>query len=311
MSRLAEIVSRFPIRKKDDQKEAFLRQAQAWCRQMGYAAKVEAAGKNGRHKNLVAGDAEAARVIFTAHYDTPANMILPNLIIPRNLPLFFAYQLLVVGLLVIVGLGIALGAFALVRDRRVLILSFLLVYYALLLFMVMGPANKNNVNDNTSGVAAVLRVMELLPPEQRGLAAFILFDNEEKGTKGSKAFALAHSNVKKGTLVINLDCVGVGEHLLLVAKSFARTKAEYPLLEQAFADQPGMTPHFFPSSGGVMNSDQKNFRCGVGVVACKRKKLVGYYTPDIHTRRDTEAREKNIEYAAQGMARFVNTLSQI
>ena len=48
----------------------------------------------------------AARVIFTAHYDTPSNMVLPNLIIPRNLPLYFAYQFGVILLLfLLVGVG--------------------------------------------------------------------------------------------------------------------------------------------------------------------------------------------------------------
>ena len=54
----------------------------------------------------------------------------------------------------------------------------LIAYYALLLVMIMGPANKNNVNDNTSGVAAVLRLMESLPQEARERAAFVLFDDE-------------------------------------------------------------------------------------------------------------------------------------
>ena len=48
-----------------------------------------------------------------------------------------------------------------------------IAYYALLLVLIMGPANRHNVNDNTSGVAAVLRLMESLPQEARDrLAAF-------------------------------------------------------------------------------------------------------------------------------------------
>ena len=88
MNRLDEIVRKFPVRKSEEQKDSFLRWAQTIAGNAGIVARTE---ENGKHHNFVAGDPDTARVIFTAHYDTPANMILPNLIIPRNLPLFFGY----------------------------------------------------------------------------------------------------------------------------------------------------------------------------------------------------------------------------
>ena len=90
MTFLQEITNRYPIRKREEQKEAFLKYAAAAARKMGYEARVE---EDGRHKNLVVGSPENANVLITAHYDTPANMLLPNLIIPRNIPLFLLYQL--------------------------------------------------------------------------------------------------------------------------------------------------------------------------------------------------------------------------
>lgn len=308
MSRLQEIVRRFPVRKNADQKSEFLKYALAAGRQMGYSVKVE---EDGRHRNFVAGDPDAAAVLFTAHYDTPANMVLPNLILPRNLPLFYGYQLLVVALLFLISAGAAFAAYLLGAGGPLLWVVFLVVYYALLLLMMMGPANQHNVNDNTSGVAAVLALMEALPEEARGCAAFLLFDDEEKGRQGSKAFAVRHPEIKKRTLVINMDCVGVGDHLLLIAKNYARVSPLYPLLQESFSADGDYTPHFYGTSGSVYNSDQQSFRCGVGAVMCKRRRFVGFYTPWIHTRRDTEASEENISYLVQSLSKFVKSVTEI
>lgn len=311
MSRLAELVSRFPVRKKEEQKEAFLRYAAGVMREMGYPVRIEENGRRGQQKNLVAGGPDTARVIFTAHYDTPANMVLPNLMLPRNLPLFSLYQIGVVLILLVIALAPAFGVFSLTKDRRLMMLAFLAAYYALLLLLIMGPANKHNVNDNTSGVAAVMQLMALLHEEERQRAAFILFDNEEKGMQGSKAFALQHEHVKKDALVVNLDCVRVGDHLVVVAKNYARPMAEYALLEESLTPGEGIIPHFYPAASSVMNSDHKSFRRGVGIAACNRRPLVGFYVGGIHTRRDTRAEERNINYLAQRLAAFVKALAEV
>ena len=307
MSFLQEIVKQFPIRKSREQKDAFLKYALLQARRMGYPARIS---EDARHRNFVAGDPDKAAVLFTAHYDTPANMVLPNLIIPRNLPLYFGYQLGIVALLFLLCAALSFGVFTLTQSGPVALITFLIAYYALLLLMIMGPANKNNVNDNTSGVAAVLRLMESLPQEARDRAAFVLFDDEEKGRQGSKAFAVRHPEVKKGTLIFNMDCVGVGDHLLVIGKNYARPLPDYALLQQALTPEDGITPHFYPSTGTTMNSDQRAFRRGVGCVFCKRRPIVGYYTPNIHTRRDTVADEKNIEYLARHLTDFVKALAE-
>ncbi|MBR1607106.1 MAG: M28 family peptidase [Clostridia bacterium] len=307
MSFLQEIVKQYPIRKSREQKDAFLRYAMAQARRMGYGARIS---EDARHRNFVAGDPEKAAVLFTAHYDTPANMLLPNLIIPRNLPLFFAYQLGIVILLFALCAALSFGVFTLTQSGPAALITFLIAYYALLLLMIMGPANRHNVNDNTSGVAAVLRLMESLPEDVREQAAFVLFDDEEKGRQGSKAFAVRRPEVKKGTLVFNMDCVGVGEHLIVIGKNYARALPDYALLQKSLTPEEGIQPHFYPSTGTTMNSDQRAFRRGVGCAFCKRRPVVGYYTPNIHTGRDTVADERNIEYLARHLTDFVKALAE-
>ena len=54
-------------------------------------------------------------------------------------------------------------------------------YFAMLLLMMFGPANRHNSNDNTSGVITVLEIMSTLPENLRDKVCFVLFDLEEAG----------------------------------------------------------------------------------------------------------------------------------
>ncbi len=307
MTFLQEITARFPIRKTAEQKEAFLKYALAAARKMGYEARIE---ENGRHRNWIAGDPETAEIIFTAHYDTPAVKPLPNLIIPRNVPLFLLYHFCVVLLLFAVSFGAAYLLFLLTREKRLTLIAFILAYYALLMLITVGPANKNNVNCNTSGVAAVMQLMLRIPEEARGQAAFILFDNGEKGRLGSRAYATRHQQIKKRSPVFNMDCVGVGDHLLIGVKNFARATFAYGFLQNAFTQRDGITPHFYPNSGCILHSDHQSFRCGITATACRRRRLIGFYTPDIQTRRDTKADQANIDYLTDTLTEVVKTMAE-
>ena len=189
MSYWQTINDQFPVRKDKPQKEAFRAWAVKEMETMGYRAKVEVNGR-GKHTNVVAGDPEHAVVLFTAHYDTPARMLLPNLIIPRNIPLFIAYQVLNVLLLLIPAVLVMTLVGGLTANFTASYLSWIVTYFTLLVVMIAGPANPHNANDNTSGVAAVMDLMAALPEGVRGKVAFILFDNEEKGKLGSKGLVV-------------------------------------------------------------------------------------------------------------------------
>ena len=302
------MVKRFPSRRSRGEKAAFRAWAMQAMREMGYEPRVEENGR-AKHQNIIAGDPEHAAVLFCAHYDTPAVFPLPNLMLPRNLPLFFLYQLATVAILLIVGLGAMFLVGGLTGSRQAGTLAFLAVYFALLMLLRMGPANRHNVNDNTSGAAALMHIMERLPPEHRGKAAFILFDNEEKGKAGSAAYAREHQQVAYTRLTVNLDCVGVGEHILIISKKLARQHLEFAPMQRHMAGQTGRQVHFYDAAGSMVNSDQANFKCGVAVCACKRKKGVGFYTPAIHTARDTQADQGNLDAIAAGMSAFVQELN--
>ncbi len=304
MCYIDELNEKFPIRRSLEQKESF----RAWflqtARDLGYEARVE----DGKHDNVIVGDPEAAEVVFTAHYDTPAAAFLPNLMTPRNRPLFFCYQMLLVLVLIAAACVVGVPVFLATGSDRAGLVAGYLVYMGGLFMMLFGPANKHNVNDNTSGVAAVLEIMSRLPQEKRGKAAFILFDNEEKGCCGSKAYAKAHPAIKADKLIVNMDCVGDGENILLVANKLTRETPAYEQLCAAMKEQQGRKLHLFPLESSVFNSDQKNFKRGIAVCACKDGKRIGFYTDKIHTARDLTCDQANLDFIAQGMAEFVGAL---
>ena len=305
-----QINDQFPIRKTEEQKAAFRTWAVQQAASLGYTARVDSLGKKGQHNNVVIGDPHSAQVIFTAHYDTPARGLFPNLMLPRNIPMFILYQFLVIGVLILIAIASGIGVGLLTQQPDLAMIVGEAVYFALLFLMLIGPANRHNANDNTSGVAAVFALMEKLPAEQRSKAAFILWDNEEKGMLGSKAFAKEHPKLAHLALVVNLDCVGLGENIIMVVNKLARKLPAVDTLEKAMQNTSGRAFQMFRSVSWLLNSDHKSFKCGVMVCACRKAKVLGYYTPYIHTGKDTVIDGENIPYLAEGLSAFVAALPE-
>ena len=305
MSCLNLLNEKFGVRRKDEEKKAFREFVLGEAEKMGLSAKVETTG-DGKNENVIAGDPERAKVVLTAHYDTPAASLFPNIMIPRNIPLFFAYQMLPVMFMLTIALSISyLVGMVWLGDERAYMLTFLALYYGLYFLMFRGPSNPKNYNDNTSGVATLLEIMRGLSEEKKERVAFIFFDNEEKGKKGSKAYFKDHESVMKDKLLINFDCVGNGETVVFIAKAEAEKREEYKALKASFAPKGDYTAEFYPMRGSESNSDYKSFPQGIGCMACKRTKGGLLYTPAIHTPRDTVAKDENIEYIKEGIFRFL------
>lgn len=315
MSYLDHINQNYPVRRNGREKQDFRKYVLGLMAEKGVKATVETTG-DGKNKNIVIGDPLSAKVVCTAHYDTPAASLFPNLMIPRNMPLFFLYQFVPVILMLAVALGggylianiVSPSGLGTESYMRVFLLAYLVIYYALFFLMYRAFKNPNNHNDNTSGVAAVLSSLDELNAEQLNDAAFILFDNEEKGKKGSKAYCKDHKDAMKDKLIVNFDCVGNGENIIFIAMKKAEQHQLYAKLKESFADSDGYKVYFYPVKGSESNSDYKNFPCGVGCMACKRTKDGLFYTPYIHTPKDTVAKEENIQYLTKGMREFFSVM---
>ncbi len=316
MSIIETLVEKFPIRKSGKQKEAFRDWFIDWAREQGYTAQATTPKGIFHSTNVVVGDPETAEVTFTAHYDTPACMFVPNFITPRNVLVYILYQLLIVPVMLVPGAltGALLGhILRVVTDNAELAsqiggLAGFIMVYVVLGIMMFGPANKNNVNDNTSGVAAVMELMQRIPEEQRAKTAFILFDNEEKGMLGSSAYASSHKSVKKEKLIINMDCVGDGENVLFFANKKTRSLEAFPKLEAAMQSAQGRNFMMNKMENCIYPSDQSQFKHGIAVCACNKTPIIGYYCDKIHTRKDTVCEQVNLDFLAQGLSEFVSQL---
>lgn len=308
---LNDINTTFKTRKSLKEKSEFRFWAIKEAKKLGYDAMVDAIGK---HNNVVIGDLNTARVVFSAHYDTPAWSLFPNIMIPRNKFMFYLYQFLAPILLVIISLALArlplnfLSKHITLESKTIWMLTFLLIYYLFFILFYKLFKNPNNINDNTSGIASIYKLLSVINDEDKNKVAFVLFDNEEKGKLGSKALNKRNPNVFTKKLVINIDCVGYGNNIITVAKDEAAKLEEYKKLIDVFKNNEEFNVYHYPIKGSESNSDYKSFPCGVGIMACKKARIIGFYTPRIHTPFDTIADSKNIDFIADNLNSFINNL---
>lgn len=299
-----DVLAQYPVRKSKRQKQAFREDMLAYADTLGYRATVEKGSFGAR--NLVIGNPEQAKYLLTAHYDTCARMLLPNFIAPCNLLVFLGYQVLMVMLLLVAALIAGIGAVVLTKSLTIAQLVALTVYWALLLGMLIGPANKHNANDNTSGVVTLLEIAATLPKNQRKNVAFVLFDLEEAGLLGSAAYRKAHKVQTNNQIILNLDCVGDGEEIMLFPTKKLKKDSEKLNTLRPICGKFGEKSICLREKGFYQYpSDQKNFPYGVGIAAFHRKKGVGLYCSRIHTKRDTVLEITNVNLLRAALTTLV------
>ena len=300
----AAIVRDHQMRKSRAQKAAFRELVKAEIRKEGVLFREERAKGLIENVNLVYGNIATAEYVFGAHYDTCAELPFPNLAVPLNIPLSILMQLL---LMLMLALPAALGAFLtawLGAPVGVAAAVGVLLGVLASALVIAGKPNRHTMNDNTSGVVALLTLLARLPKERRGRVAVVLFDNEEVGLIGSTLFRKRHARAMADRPLVNLDCVGDGEMLLLAPNKgyradeelCARTRAAFPAgsLAPVFARRA-----FYPS-------DQWGFPKALAVATLKRRRFFGAVIDRIHTRRDTILKEENIETIVEGLLRLTD-----
>ena len=289
-----DVLKLFSIRKSKQQKEAFADAVIEYAQEQGYTACVEEKKKDVR--NIVIGDLSSAKYMITAHYDTPASIGLPNFIVPNNPVLFVGIQLLLVAFLVAFAVGVGFLAYWICENDSISYLVGYFAYLILFLLMIKGPANRNNANDNTSGIVTLLEILSALPNDLRDSVCFVLFDMEEGGLIGSSIFRKTHKSVTENLVVLNLDCVGDGDIIQLTPVKKARKNPE---LLDSLAKVCGRVGNkelrlrekgFYGGS-----SDHKNFPLGVAIMSFHYKKGIGLYCGRIHTWRDTVLDKTNVD----------------
>ena len=172
--------------------------------------------------------------------------------------------------------------------------------------MIFGKANKNNYNDNTSGVVTLLEIMSKLDADKRENVAFVFFDNEEKGLIGSMYFKKTYKKALDEKLFINFDCVGDGDNIMFVTSKAVRNSTYQEELETINCGDASKNILFIGSNKAIYPSDQINFKNSVGVCALNKKPLIGYYLSRIHTSKDTILDYSNIELLKDFSISLVN-----
>ena len=304
-----DVLNAFPVRKNKKQKQSFRDAVQSYGEGLGYAVNVEK-GSFGA-KNVVIGNPETAKYLVTAHYDTPARLPFPNLITPCNFWAFIAYQLFVVAFIfAMVGI-VGAAVYLLSKDSFLGYWSGYMSVWVFLVLMMVGPANKSNANDNTSGVVTVLETAKSLPAELREQVCFVLFDLEEAGLIGSASYVSAHKKQIKDQIVLNCDCVGDGDEVMLFPnKKTKQDASQMDALRSVCGEGEGKSLALREKGFAYYPSDQKNFPFGVGIAAFRRSKWAGLYCGRIHTHRDTVLDEKNVSFLRDKLIQLIGSAAQ-
>ena len=310
MKKSAEIIMHeYQVRKTKKQKQAFMQWLSEHLSAYGYHMREDQYSKQG--SNLIVGDVQSAEVILTAHYDTQPNFLFPVIMGFSNWFSFCISQIIVV--LPLLAFAVLLKVLATqLWGNSVgywLAGACCIVYLAQTLF---GIPNRHTANDNTSGVATLISILEELPEEDRHKVCVVFFDQEELGLIGSQKFYKKYKAHVRHKPLINFDCVGDGQTLTFVMKKKFRNSAYSELLQEASGKitvQTEKKVRFANALGTIYMSDQQSFPCGVGVVAAKKTPVFGYYINRLHSRLDTKCDSDNIQLLTDTMLQFIRETS--
>ena len=277
-----DVLRDFPVRKTPGQKSRFLEAVQSYARHLGYGVRVEKEGMGTR--NVVIGDPETARFLLTAHYDTPAMLWCPNLIMPCNMFLNALCQVLNFLILMLPALAVGGGVYAMTQDAGTAYGALLASVVVSILLMIFGIPNPRNANNNTSGVIALLEIAASMPENLRSRVCFVLFDREQVAMAGSRAYQRRHRTALTFQRVINLSSVGDGDTILFFPDDEMAADVELLCLERNCGRK------LVKIRRARRNSNNTGFRRSVGVMALRRG-FLGYWLA--HTR---TCLDKNLEY---------------
>lgn len=299
-----DVVKNYPVRKSKKQKQVFRADVTQWLQNLGYPVCEE---KGSFHScNLVIGDPQRARYLVTAHYDTCARLPFPNLITPCNFWTFLLYQIFICLMLMLPALAVGGLVGYLLHSFNIGYFLFVVLLWAAIVLMLIGPANSSNVNDNTSGVVTLLEIARSIPELHRKNVCFVLFDLEEAGLIGSASYKKKHKREIPNQLVLNLDCVGEGDDIYFFPTAKLKKSKEKLAPLQKLAGGYGKKSIAVRTKGfSIYPSDQSNFPYGVGICALKRG-WAGLYLSRIHTPRDTVLDETNVNILRAALTTLIS-----
>lgn len=306
MSKYADRIAKdFPVRCKAQEKEKFRIWLMAALKEMGYHPALQSKDSpinfGGQVTNVVVGDPETAKLIFIAHYDTGIKPLLPPLIMPTRPVTAFLYLALTP---VCTLLGSFVLSFALtyvLNAPQWTLPLFLVLLVASMFYLRFGPSETRNLNDNTSGVVALLETAAALTPRYRGEVAFAFLDGGMGGMAGAKSFRAKYPSSKNKT-VVNVNCVADGDELLILPSRAGRwNEAALDAILNSF-DSDDKKVIYLKTDGLVYYpSDNRAFRNSFTFCACQTLKGFGRI---IRPRKAEMIDEKNITILKNGLCKL-------
>ena len=310
-----KILADFQPRKAKAQKQAFIDWLIPALAEEGIDMRIESQGWIFKSNNLVVGSPKDCEFVLGAHYDTAPVLPFPNFIIPRNLLLTLLIQMVMMFFPLLVWWALVTGINSLIPNIPEFITKFIRLSLPILYFVILffGPTNKHTANDNTSGIITVIETMLAMDPEDRERVCFVLFDLEEVGMFGSSAFRQKHASAMNDKILINLDCVSDGDHLMLVINRPAFKTPDFKeniqsSFEKALENTPGKSFHIDPAWRSIYPSDQMGFRKSLAIAALKKAPIIGLYLDRIHTKHDVFFDVENIRIISQALLAYTESL---
>ena len=310
MNRFADRIAReFPVRRKASEKEKFRLWLMGTLRELGYDPKLQrrenALHFGGDAVNVVVGDPEKAKLIVVAHYDTGVRALLPPLSLPTRPVTAFLYLALTP---VLALLGSFVLSFALTFPFNAPYLTlplFLILMVTALLYLRFGPSETRNLNDNTSGVAALLETSAALTPGCRDKVAFAFLDGGFGGLSGAKGFRARYPSAKEKT-VINVNCVAEGGELLILPSKYSRWDGEVLDAILDSFENGEHTTTFLKTDGLIYYpSDNRAFRHSFAICACEKLRGFGRIVRPAKT---ADVDPEKIELLKNGLCKLAETI---
>lgn len=302
LMRPMDILTEFPVRKTRQQKQAFRDGVCTYGERLGYPVTVESGPFGCR--NVIFGDPDKAHYLVTVHYDTPARLLFPNFCTPCNGMLYLLREVCMWLAIMLITVMAGVLAALMAGEWIIPFVTFPMVF-GIVGLLFIGPANKSNVNDNSSGVITLLEIMKTLPENCRSKVCFVLFDLEEAGLIGSGHYRKNHTEATDRQLVLNLDCVGDGDHIrMFPTKKLRKDRVKCTSLYKAcgYFGKKDMLVH--ETGFYLYPSDQRRFPYGVGICALNRRKKL-LYLSRIHTPGDTILDITNVNILRAALTTFI------
>jgi len=282
------IISKYGIRFFPKQKKKFREYVKEEMKNLGWDS-------NTIKGNIVVGDVDKAEYVFTAHYDTPGK-------IPAYIRLLFrlfgntSFVLLPLAILIlyivyVTIIAVIIDSYAI--GKILINLPIILIYFGLFI------PNKNNYTDNTSGVLTLINIAHEISIHNLGKEkiAFIYFNNEEWGLLGSaemKKYMRKNKISIEGKKIINFDCVGNGDEILITHGKNDKFAKE---IQNELKRSTKYSVERFKYKGVPLSDDFTFSKIGaISIILCKKSIFGGYYIPDIHCNKDITLDLNNIDF---------------